>query len=329
MKTNFFMTMAVAMLVFAGCSNDENEMDNWNGEIRLTSGIEVQTRATHNLDELLKENESVHIWVDDAKDLQTTVSEENLYENNVLTVGKGGALSGETTMYFPQSGNKVNIYALHTNATLTGNTFPDSELTHQVAQDQQTTVAESGKGYQGSDLVFAKSKDVERTSSAVSLTFAHLLSKIEVVLVAGDGLKANEIQTVEILNTKLNAKFTPSKTADFSVTADGTITADQNPIKIDNETTPKSDATGTDETKKVLNEAIIVPQTLASGTEFIRITTTGGGVLTYTLPAEKKFAEKTKYRYTVTANLTGLTVTSTISAWTSDAGGSGNAVMKP
>lgn len=326
MKTNFFMTMAVAMLVFAGCSNDENEIDNWNGEIRLTSGIEVQTRATHNLDELLKENESVHIWVDDAKDLQTTVSEENLYENNVLTVGKGGALSGETTMYFPQSGNKVNIYALHTNATLTGNTFPDSELTHQVAQDQQTTVAESGKGYQGSDLVFAKSKDVERTSSAVSLTFAHLLSKIEVVLVAGDGLKANEIQTVEILNTKLNAKFTPSKTADFSVTADGNIT-DQNPIKIDNETTPKSDATGTDETKKVLNEAIIVPQTLASRTKFIRITTTDGGVLTYSLEEEKTFAEKTKYRYIVTAKLTGLTVTSTISAWGKGTEDNGTAVM--
>lgn len=326
MKTKSFMTMAVAMLVFAGCSNDENEMDNWNGEIRLTSGIEVQTRATHNLDELLKEGESVHIWVDDAKDLQTTVSKENLYENNVLTVGNGGALSRGNTMYFPQSGNKVNIYALHTNATLNGDAFPGSELTHEVAQDQRSTVIESGKGYQGSDLVFAKSASVERTSNAVSLTFAHLLSKIEVVLVAGDGLQANEIKTVEILNTKLNAKFTPSKTAGFSVTADGTIT-DQNPITIDNETTGLSEAEGNDEAKKVLNEAIIVPQTLASGTEFIRITTTGGGVLTYTLPAEKEFAEKTKYRYTVTANLTGLTVTSTISAWGKGTEDNGTAVM--
>lgn len=326
MKTKYFMTMAAAALIFAACSNDENEMDNWNGEIRLTSGIEVQTRATHNLDELLKEGESVRIWVDDAKDPQATVSKENLYENNVLAVGNGGALSGGTTMYFPQSGNKVNIYALHTNATLNGDAFPGSELTHEVAQDQRSTVIESGKGYQGSDLVFAKSAGVERTSNVVSLTFAHLLSKIEVVLVAGDGLQADEIQTVEILNTKLNAKFTPSKTADFSVTADGTIT-DQNPITIDNETTPALDAAGNDETKKVLNEAIIVPQTLTSGTEFIRVTTTDGGVLTYSLEEDKTFAEKTKYRYTVTANLTGLTVTSTISAWTPGTGGSGNAVM--
>lgn len=327
MKTKYFMTMAAAALIFAACSNDENEMDNWNGEIRLTSGIEVQTRATHNLDELLKEGESVRIWVDDAKDPQATVSKENLYENNVLTVGNSGALSGGTIMYFPQSGNKVNIYALHTNATLNGDAFPGSALTHQVEQDQRSTVIESGKGYQGSDLVFAKSAGVERTSNVVSLTFAHLLSKIEVVLVAGDGLQANEIKTVEILNTKLNAKFTPSKTTDFSVTADGIIAADQNPITIDNGTTDASDAAGADETKKVLNEAIIVPQTLALGTEFIRITTTGGGVLTYALPAEKEFAKKTKYRYTVTANLTGLTVTSTISAWTPGTSGSGNAVM--
>lgn len=323
MKTKSFMTMAVAMLVFAGCSNDENEMDNWNGEIRLTSGIEVQTRATHNLDELLKKGESVRIWVDDAKDPQATVSKENLYENNVLAVGINGALSGGTTMYFPQSGNKVNIYALHTNATLNDNAFPGSELTHEVAQDQRSTVIESGKGYQGSDLVFAKSASVVRTSSAVSLTFAHLLSKIEVVLVAGDGLQANEIKTVEILNTKLSAMFTPSKTADFNVTADGTTT----PIMIDNGTTLASDVA--DKTKMVLNEAIIVPQTLTSGTEFIRITTTDGGVLTYSLEEDKTFAEKTKYRYTVTANLTGLTVTSTISAWGEGAGGSGNAVMKP
>lgn len=321
MKTKSFMTMAVAMLVFAGCSNDENEMDNWNGEIRLTSGIEVQTRATHNLDELLKEGESVHIWVDDAKDPQATVSKENLYENNVLTVGVNGALSEGTTMYFPQSGNKVNIYALHTNATLNGDAFPGIELTHQVEQDQRSTVTGSGKGYQGSDLVFAKSAGVERTSNVVSLTFAHLLSKIEVVLVAGDGLQANEIETVEILNTKLNAKFTPSKTAGFSVTADGTTA----PIMIDNGTTLASDVA--DKNKMVLNEAIIVPQTLTSGTKFIRITTTDGGVLTYSLEEEKTFAEKTKYRYIVTAKLTGLTVTSTISAWGKGTEDNGTAVM--
>lgn len=324
MKTKFMMMMAAAAMVLTSCSNDE-ETDNWNGEIRLSSGIEVQTRVTHSLDGNLKNGETVHVWVDDAKDRQTSVTNENLYQNNSLTVGNSGALSGETTMYFPQTGNKVNIYALHTNAALTDNNFP-GELTHTVATDQKSSNVPAGRGYQGSDLVFAKVPSVGHTSETVNLPFIHLLSKIEVVLV--QGLGSFTIQKVEIVNTLLGAKFTPSKTADFSVAAAGEIT-NNNPIEIDCETTIAEDAAKTNtEDGKILNEAIIVPQTLAKDTEFIRITTTAGGVLTYKLPEEKAFAPKTKYRYTITANLSGLTVSSSISTWTEGTGDpNGSATM--
>lgn len=323
MKTKVFMTMAALALMAAGCNN-EDEMDNWNGEIRLTSGIEVQTRATHKLDESLKNGETVHVWVDDAQTPTITVTTEKLYENNLLTAGNDGALNG-TSMYFPQTGNKVNIYALHTNATWTGNTFPGSELTHTVETNQKSSTTTTGKGYQGSDLVFAESTEVARTSDAVELNFSHLLSKIEVVLVQGAG--SPSINKVEILNTKLGAKFTPSKTQTPSVTASGDIT-DKNPIEIDTDLTLAIDAAGADENKKVLNEAIIVPQTLTANTEFIRITTREGGVLTYSLSEKKEFAPATKYRYTITANLTELKVTSSISPWGSGEGGIGTAEME-
>ena len=47
MKTKLGWTLVTTLLVLAGCSNDENEtIDNWNGEIRLVSGVTVQqTRA--------------------------------------------------------------------------------------------------------------------------------------------------------------------------------------------------------------------------------------------------------------------------------------------
>lgn len=313
--------MAAAAMILAGCSNDENEtMDNGPVEIRLTSGLEVQNRATHNLDEKLCMNEIVHVWVDDAEDQKTDVTSKNLYENNLLVVNEGKLSTIDATeiptggeaMYFPSTGNGVNIYALHTNATWTGNTFPTSELTHTVFQDQQCSVSKPGEGYQGSDLVYAKLTNVERTKDEVKLTFKHLLSKIEVVLVHGAG--NFKISKVEILNTKLNAKFTPSKENDFSVTADGTIT-DNNPIMIDKGETAKDIAEKTDDTGKVLNEAIIVPQELAAGTDFIRITTEEGGILTYSLPEAKTFEPGKKYRYTITVNLTGLTVTSKIEDW--------------
>ena len=297
---------AMAALALTACSNDEN-LDNLNGpvELRLTSGLEVQTRATHNLDTQLKNGEKVHVWVDDA------TTDENLYVNNTLTADGGGSFTGGQPMYFPSTGNGVDIYAIHGNFGADFTDFWSAEQTHTIAQDQKS----SSDGYAKSDLVYAKHTNVARTKQAVNLEFRHLLSKIEVVLVQGEGKPT--IEKVEILNTKLDAKFTPSKTDDFTLTASG----ESNPIVIDTDLTSKTDAAGTDESKKKLNETIIVPQTLTAGTEFIRITTTTGGVLVYKIPdGGKTFDKGKKYRYTVTANLTELEVTAIITPWTPEIG---------
>lgn len=187
-------------------------------------------------------------------------------------------------------------------------------MTHTVAIDQKSAITTAGAGYQGSDLVFAKSESVARTSETVNLSFKHLLSKIEVVLVQGNGTPS--IAKVEILNTKLNALYTPSKTEDFSVTAGGEIAMNRNPIEIDKGTTEASIAENDNSDEgKVFNEAIIVPQTLNKGTEFICITTTAGGVLIHKLAAETTFEAGKRYRYTITAHLTGLEVYSSITDW--------------
>lgn len=303
-----YILLAAAALMLGACSNDEN-LDNPNGpvELRLTSELEVQTRAAHGLNTLLKNGEEVHVWVDDA------TTDQNLYTNNILAAGDQGALTGGKTMYFPETGNNVDIYAIHGNwgsTALTG--FWGTKQTHSVAQDQRTE--QTTDGYAKSDLVYAKSQDVKRgqNPTTVNLTFTHLLSKVEVVLVQGKGYP--NINKVEILNTKLDAKFTPDKTKEnITVTVSGT--EGENPIEIDKDLTSKGNATGTDESKKKLNEAIIVPQTLAKGTPFIRVTTNEGGELIYRLKEETTFALATKYRYTITANLTGLEVTATITPW--------------
>lgn len=297
---------AMAALALTACSNDEN-LDNLNSpvELRLTSGLEVQTRATHNLDTQLKNGEKVHVWVDDA------TTDENLYVNNTLTADGGGSFTGGQPMYFPSTGNGVDIYAIHGNFGADFTDFWSAEQTHTIAQDQKS----SGDGYAKSDLVYAKHTNVARTKQAVNLEFRHLLSKIEVVLVQGEGKPT--IEKVEILNTKLDAKFTPSKTDDFTLTASG----ESNPIVIDTDLTSKTDAAGTDESKKKLNETIIVPQDLTNGTPFIRVTTTEGGELIYRLSENKTFDPAKKYRYTVIANLTELKVVSAkITDWTKETG---------
>lgn len=289
MKAIHNMLFAAAALTLAACTGDEL-LDKPNApgaqvELRLTSALEVQTRGAHGFDTQLKEGEAVHVWVDDA------TTGKSLYSNNTLTAGSDGALTGGETMYFPATCNSASIYAIHGNF---GNTdmadFWGKEQTHTVAQDQRT--GQTTDGYAQSDLVYCKLSNVSRNGNptTVGLTFEHLLSKVEVVLVQGAG--SPTISKVEILNTKLEAKFTPSKTGEtITVTASGT----ENPIEIDNDLSD-------------VNEAVIVPQTLKKGTEFIRITTPDDDKLVYSLPADKTFKPGEKYRFTITVEKGNLIV---------------------
>ena len=209
-----YLFLATALLGLAACNETEN-LSGYDGqvELRFTSGINVQTRSSHGLDTQLKDGETVHLWIDDSKNRQQTIDQENLYENILLTKegGAAGTLSGSTPMYFPLTGNDVNIYALHTNATWFGNTYPARSLTHTVAADQRSET----DGYATSDLTYAKLTGVSRSGNptSVAVQFRHLLSKVEVILKKGVG--ENDflagITKVEILNTLPQAKFTLDK----------------------------------------------------------------------------------------------------------------------
>lgn len=209
-----YLFLATALLGLAAC-NETESLSGYDGqvELRFTSGIDVQTRSSHGLDTQLKDGETVHLWIDDSKNRQQTIDQENLYENILLTKegGAAGTLNGSTPMYFPLTGNDVNIYALHTNATWFGNTYPARSLTHTVAADQRSET----DGYATSDLTYAKLTGVPRSGNPtpVAVQFRHLLSKVEVILKKGVG--ENDflagITKVEILNTLPQAQFTLDK----------------------------------------------------------------------------------------------------------------------
>lgn len=103
------MTMAAAALVLAACNSEET--DTWAGEIRLSSGVETQ-QVTRSIATGLQGNQianDVHVgfFINEnvEKDATTTYTQNLDYTAN----GSGG-FSG-TAVYFPQSGNGVNIYA--------------------------------------------------------------------------------------------------------------------------------------------------------------------------------------------------------------------------
>lgn len=330
MRTGFFMSMAAAAMILAGCSNDENEavVDNSPVQLRLTSSVTVQqTRAEYGLDEQIKQGRGVSVWVDD----HSAATNKQLYGNNVLTVGASGTLSGGTAMFYPQTGANVDIYAIHTNATLNGEAFPTT-ITHTVAGDQS-----DADKYAPCDLLYAIQNNQERQSNAVALKFRHLLSKVEVALKAGDGTPDLTGATVTIENTKLKANFTPSKDADINnVTAEEARKAgaalvtptvadnDAAPITIATQITTDNFASGTD-----YAEAIVVPQTLTQNTPFIKVKLASGGELTYKIEDADGLVLESgkKYIFKITVNLSSLSVNSSVEPWMDGSTKEGEATM--
>lgn len=322
MNTRLFVTIATAALILAGCTNDENGTDNGPVKIRLTSGVEVQQpRASTTLTQStsITAGEVVSVWVDDAGTMSDPTP---LYEANQLTVTAQNGFSG-SDMFFPKTGNKVNIYAVHGNFITpfkAGDALPTAAgVEYKVEADQ----SEGGAAYTNSDLLYAYKKDVSRNGNPteVQLTFYHMLSKLELAIVKGEG--APELAStgaVKLNGVTLKGNFTPSTSVDMS---DQSKRAD---MLSDASTTATGDMTlgqtiCTDFTDPNVeyNEAILVPQDMID--KVLTFTLKDGGTLKYTIPAfdatpgAAVFESGKKYQYHITLNLTGLKVTSTIKDW--------------
>lgn len=306
------LSMAAVALAMTGCSNDENEeVDNWNGEIRLSSGVAVQTRANTQAEQIQKD-ETVYAWVDKA----ATVAES--YINAwTLTAQGNGSFTG-SSQYYPTDDSSLDFYAMHGNfvsSTFTENEteFPASYVIHSVAEDQ------SGADYTKSDLLYAVTKGVTRSSNAVELPFYHMLTKVEVALKSGDGKPNLEGATVTIEGTKLKAEFTPSK----DVAMDDQ-SARENMITIpsdDNEVAPvkiRTVATDNLDTNTEYGEAVLLPkQTIVENVTFIKVALQDGATFSYKISDTDGLTLESgkKYTYKITVNQSGLSVSSEIKDW--------------
>ena len=305
---------AATALFLSACSTEDSLGGDWDGRLHLSSNVATLTRATHDLDTKIASGQTVWLYIDKASDASSP-----LYGKE-LTTGANGVFTNASDMFFPAGESSINIYAFHINEkspSISTAAYPGSQLTHKVEQDQQS----SGSNYAKSDLLYANTaltkENAKSNSGAIELPFKHSLSKIEVILKKNAEVTAT-VTKLEILNTQLEATFTPSKSSDELTVAVSGTTA-ENPIEIDHGITES----GGD----VLNEAIIIPQTLNDKTEFIRVTLDCGATLVYKLEAQTEFKKGTKYTYTITSKLTGLEVTSKIDDWGNGTGASGDATM--
>lgn len=316
--------MSATVMILAGCANDENGTDdNWNGEIRLSSGVTTQTRANTQATQILN-RETVYAWAD------KTSSTPDYIKAWTLTAGGSGSFTAVTPQYYPTDGSNLDLYALHGNfSPVIGESaaFPAGAVVHSVEADQSNT---DMKAYAKSDLLYAVKKGVARSKEAVALTFYHMLSKVEVALKSGDGNPELTGAVVTIVGTKLKADFTPDKAADIAnqsaragmITLTGTSNEAAS-IKIKTVTTADFDSNSD------YGEAVVLPkQTIAKDAPFIQVTLANNAVFSYKIPDASGLTLESgkKYTYKITVNQTGLSVTSTIADWTPEEK-TGNAEM--
>ena len=298
----FFLLSAIAIAAFLqSCSKEESPggPETSLTELRLTSGVVIHSKASYpQADVQITEGEGVMVYVDRA-----SAEAEQLYSQKMTADGAGN-LTGVTTMYFPENGDKVNIYALHTNsAAVTAGSFPTT-FTHTVSTDQTTLDA-----YVSSDLLYAKAADIAKTVNAVPLQFYHQLSKLRVAIVAKDGIGQEDISEITINGLKSSADVTLSKEAapDFlTVTASG----NPKPIKIGSDLS----ADFSDENIR-FNDAIIVPQELTAGTEFLKISFADGKEITSDLYSGISFASGKQYTIEITLDKGMLSLATSVSDW--------------
>lgn len=204
--------------------------------------------------------------------------------------------------YWPSSGNGVNIYAW----------YPTLGATALTAQPEFTVQTNQASTIATSDLMLGMPRKANGTSdnpvaryayaaspAAVPLTFHHLLSKIVVVLQAGTGFTAAQLQnaTVTIGTVKTKVKVT-------SLTTGATTT----------QTTPTGTVTLLDGTSTSRTGYCIIPPQSIAGQK-VRVTLSNGAAYTYTFPTGHATEARKRYTYTLTVTPTAITVTATITDW--------------
>lgn len=104
------------------------------------------------------------------------------YINNALLTYNGTSWMPATPVYY--NNGTYNVYAYYPYATLLASV---DNYPFDVALDQSAASGGSGmNGYQASDFLWASKPNVTASASAVSLPFAHRMSKMYVRLIAGE-----------------------------------------------------------------------------------------------------------------------------------------------
>ena len=294
MNKYLMIITVVALAAFTACSSEEGRhpTTQTDGEqLPITLGTSLGEETRSNTATNLLNGDTVYVWTDMINGATQAVGEYfKAWALKANGVGGLATLTAGNTKLFPAT-NVLNFYAMvgnfgkETEGARAGLPMIDAENTplpttgirHTVLSDQTTPEA-----YYKSDLLYAVVKNQEPISQAVVLPFKHLLARIQVVLVTGNNVSDADLSaaTVKLVNLNRQVAFSPDKDADFSSqsTLAGMLGVPMNAQQGDilmatTVVTNASDATA--ENSTVYADAIVVPQTIAKGANFIQVSYLG------------------------------------------------------
>ena len=236
--------------------------------VTISMGLEAKVSDTE-----FDEGDQVAVYMVNYSDGQpgTLQTSGNHYDAWKYTFGSGW--SADEPMYWLDHTTKAEFYCFHPYAVPS-----DINAYHFRTSADQSTLA----AYKASDFVWGKTGGIAPTRETVQLNTNHILSNIVIMLEPGDGFTTESLAAAG-LKVKVNDVFTEAviDIADGSVSATGT-TSDVTPYN-----------------EGGYYRAVIVPQTVADGTDLIVVI---DGEDEYILKKGFTFRQGMKHRFTLKVN---------------------------
>ena len=268
-----FMAAILFTCCFFACSSEDGEIfDDDKGKDKDKTVVNLNSRIVPVSGVTNQGLQSTQI-VEGQKVGVTITGAATVHKNVAWTVGKNGSLSNTgTAAYWGASEATITAYhPYHSNYTGSNQTFT-------VSTDQSKE-----EGYLNSDLLWATTTASSATNP-VTLNFSHKLSQINVTLVNDGNIDMSQA-AITLCGTNIATGFNPQTGELYTVT--------ENIADIKASVTTDSAYTAS---------AIIVPQTLAQGTNFIKITFEDKDYH-YTLPEDQVFESGQAYQFTIEVNI--------------------------
>ena len=265
MKKSKLLGLTFAALAsITSCTNDMELFSEQVNEIKLTSRISpTRVSSLDYQSTQIIEGQEVGVTITGAR---------SEHRNIAWYVGAYGELSNTGDPVYWSKG-EATITAYHPYNT----TWSSTSHEFSVNTDQCDEV-----NYRNSDLLWATVTS-SITENAVPLIFSHSLAKINITLRSAD-IENLSGATIYVCGTNTATTFNPSN---------GTLSAS---------TFKAADIkAGVTTSSSYTASAIVIPQTIASGTKFITVEH-GGKAFHYTLTADKELKAGYSHNYTLTVN---------------------------